>query len=68
MAEPAVKCPVCAATLKGKSEAELVRMLREHARHEHSLDLPEDKAKQLVKMENVGKKQTHPPGGKTTGD
>lgn len=56
MAEPAVKCPVCAATLRGKSEAELVRILREHARHEHGIDLAEDKAKQMVKMENVGKK------------
>ncbi|MBM4429392.1 MAG: DUF1059 domain-containing protein [Chloroflexi bacterium] len=55
MAELTAKCPMCASVLKSKSEAELVRMLREHARREHGTDLPADKARQMIEEERVGK-------------
>lgn len=52
MAEKSVVCPICNGALKAASEDELVKVLKEHAKHDHEMDMPEEKARHMVEEAN----------------
>jgi predicted small metal-binding protein len=49
MAAPGIMCPKCGKNLTAESEEELVKVFREHAKHDHDMDIPEEMAKEQVK-------------------
>lgn len=55
MAEHSVICGVCGGTLIAASEHELVKTFRDHAKHQHDMDVPEEMARQKVKEAAEGK-------------
>jgi predicted small metal-binding protein len=48
LADLAGKCPVCGGTLSAHSEHELIEKLQHHAKENHNIDMPEERAKQLI--------------------
>ena len=49
MAELSVSCPACGQSLTAPNEDELVKVFKEHAKHQHSMELSEEEAKEKVK-------------------
>ena len=48
MAELSVACPVCKQSLTAPNEDELAKMFKEHAKHQHSMELSEEEAREKV--------------------
>jgi len=55
MAELGVKCPVCGMPLRERDEEELAKELVDHAKHEHGMEMPLERATEKIRMENPGK-------------
>ncbi len=50
MAEPSVSCPICKQGLTAPNEDELVKIFKEHVKHEHGMEMSEEEAKEKMKM------------------
>ena len=50
MAELSVACPICKQSLTAPNEDELAKVFKEHAKHEHGMEMSEEEAKEKVKM------------------
>ncbi len=48
MAEYSVTCPACGGTLHAHSEAEIIKMTKEHAKEHHDMVLTDDKVKEMI--------------------
>ena len=48
MAELSVKCEVCAARLEADSEDELAKLMQEHAKDAHDVDMSEEEAREII--------------------
>jgi len=48
MAELSVACPACGQSLTALNEDELVKAFKEHAKHDHGMDLSEEQAREKV--------------------
>lgn len=55
MGEASVGCPICGKSLTAPNEDELVKTFRDHAKHDHDMDMSEEMAREKVKMATSGK-------------
>jgi predicted small metal-binding protein len=49
MGEVSVSCPVCGQSLTAPNEDELAKTFKEHAHHDHGMEMSEEQAKMKVK-------------------
>lgn len=55
MAKLGITCPKCGKSLTAESEGELAKMFRDHAKHDHDMDMSEEMAMEKVKQATAGK-------------
>ena len=48
MTKVSIKCPACGGSLTAMNKEDLVKVFKEHAHHDHDMDMSEEKAREKV--------------------